>query len=141
MPLSLVEKARVRRALGYLQVTNGTSLQFGVPLPTQFLFIVEDRMDQVMEPEGIELVREDLARAEATRDQLFEAQQRLSAKRVGNIETNPEELSALYGQLRFWAGQLAESLGVPAHEFSWLGGKSPAGAGSNGINIPVRNAR
>lgn len=132
MPFSTVEKARVRRALGYVNATHGSVLSFGVPIANDFLFVVEDRMDQLIEPEGLELVREDLGRVEATRDQIFEAQERLAAKKIDGIETNPDELKALFDQLKWWSRQLAEGLGVPAHVYSWAGG-----AGPGGVNVPV----
>lgn len=130
MPLNDTERARVRRALGYVNVTEGSVLSYGIPLASDFLFIVEKRMGELLEPDGLELIREDLGRVEATRNQLFEAQKRLKAIKVGNIETNPDEISKLYEQLRFWSRQLADGLGVPPHVYSWMGQ-------GNGVNIPV----
>ncbi len=132
MALTNTERARIRRALGYVNVTHGSVLSFGIPLPNQFLFLVEARMGEVMEPDGEELVRENLGRFERTLQQVFEAQERLAAKRIGEIETNPDEMRSLYEQLRFWSRQLAEVLGVPPHVISFVGG-----SGGRGINVPV----
>lgn len=134
MPFTDTEKSRIRRALGYVNVTAGSVLSYGIPLPNNFLFIVEDRMEQVIAPEGEALVRENLGRFERTLEQVFEAQDRLAAKKVDGIETNPEEMGQLKEQLRFWSRQLAEVLGVPPHVLSYVGS-----AGGSGINAPVRS--
>jgi hypothetical protein len=110
------EKARIRRALGYVGTSESTAYSFGTTHSVEYLFLVNARMAAAFEVEFLELIREDLGRAERTVDQLFEAQERLAARQTGSLTLNPDnEIAALKQSWQFWAGRLADSLGLPRY--------------------------
>lgn len=125
--LSEVEKVRIRRALGYVGTSESTAYAFGRISSVEYLTLANARMEADFSSEFIELIREDLGRCEATVDQMFKAQKHLQARKVGNIETNPEEIAQLREQWEFWAARLADSLGLPRYPHA----HASAGGGLN----------
>lgn len=134
MALSDEEKARVRRALGFVNVTEASVLAYGAPLNAPLLALVEVRMSQFL-PAGEGLLREDLAAFENTRRQLATANTRLKATEITGVKTNPAELEQLKEQLRFWSRQIADQLGVTRQWAAWVAGNIEE---SGGINARVR---
>jgi len=130
MPLTAEERARVRRALGFLNVTAGSALAYGFPLNAPLLTLVEARMDALTVP-GEALVREDLARYESVREQLGTVGPRLKAESIKDIKTNPRETEQLQGLLDYWRDRIADDLGVPPNQRTWT-------SGTGGLNAPVR---
>ena len=131
MALSPEERARIRRALGFVNVTEGSALAYGTPLNAPLLTIVEKRMD-TLTAAGESIVREDLGHFEATRRQIGTAAIRLKATSIKDVETNPKEIEQLKDLLGWWSRQLADDLGIDRSAFSWVGEQN------GGINARVR---
>jgi hypothetical protein len=117
MPLTDPEKAACRRHLGYLGVSSAASLQFGLPKPTETLFIVELAMQQVLEIH-VGDVRDLLAKLDTTEQQIFDAQILLAAERLGEITIRADQIDRLQDSYRIWANRLADILGVPLYAYS-----------------------
>jgi len=128
------EKARIRRSLGFVNVTQASVLAYGAPLNAPLLALVETRMDQFM-PSGEGLLREDLAAFEETRRQLVTANARMKALEISGVKTNPAEVAQLKEQLRFWSRAIADQLGVTRQWAAWVAGNIEE---SGGINARVR---
>lgn len=112
-----VEKSRIKHFLGYPaweSVTNG--IQLGIPAGSQALFLVEQSFLRLDEG-GRQSVRGDLESLELIEEQMRCAQSRMRAKRIGEIETNLEELGTLKNHLEYWKGVLANDMGVPINPY------------------------
>lgn len=134
MAFSDEEKARIRRSLGFVNVTEASVLAYGAPLNAPLLALVETRMNQFM-PSGEGLLREDLAAFEDTRRQLATANARMKATEIAGVKTNPAEVEQLKGQLKFWSRAIADQLGVTRQWAAWVAGNIEEGGG---INVRVR---
>ena len=130
MALSAEERARIRRALGFVNVTEGSALAYGTPLNAPLLTIVERRMD-TLTAAGETLIREDLGHFEAARRQIGTAILRLKAESIKDVTTNPKELDQLKEQLLWWSRQIADNLGIDRSRFAWVG------EANGGINARV----
>ena len=126
------EKARIRRACGYPGLGDAYLLMWGIPVHGELIFALNKRMEGDFAPEFLSLLREDLERAERTVDQAYEAQERLAVSKIGNIETNPDEIDKLGKSWATWVGRIADALGIPRN--STARGNL---AGSAGINARV----
>lgn len=133
MALTAVEKARIRRHLGYLNVSLGAAINLGVLSANQPEFIVERTMNHIL-PEAEQLVRDDLSRCDAVESQLDTARTRFKADEVGSIKLNREEIDQLEREYDRWTGRLADDLGAPRNPMSYRQG----GTAGGGINIPVQ---
>lgn len=106
------EKSRVLHFLAYPDwVSLSGSIQLGFPAASQPLFLVEDAF-QRLTPGGEESTRKNLCECESIELQMSDARSRLRARKVGNIEMNPDELMMLKQELTFWSIRLADDLGV-----------------------------
>ena len=130
MALSPEERARVRRALGWPNVSPGSALTYGTPMNSPMLTIVERRMDDLT-VEGEGLLREDIDHYEATRLQIRTANTRLKAESIKDVKTNVNEIGVLRDQLKFWSNRIADDLGVSPNPNKWT-------EDSGGINARVR---
>lgn len=137
MPLTPSERERVRYHLGYLNVQMAGSIQFGLPRPVQTLFIVEEAMTQLIEPDGVDRVRRHLKILDDIECRLVAAQGSLGAAKLGELTIERQGLQEpdlLENEYFRWGGRLADQLGVPFYAYSNRY-KRRASAG----NIPVRN--
>lgn len=114
------EQARIRRFLSYPSwVSLASSIQLGYPAASQPLFLVDDAFRRLT-PEAENLVRGDLAECECCEKQLSEARTRLKARRLGELELNPNEHRQVRRELLWWTTRLADDLGVIANPFSQM---------------------
>lgn len=128
--LTIADKARVRRHLGYPQVTAAQTFAVGgIPAPMELNFMLEGAMDKAA-LESEPYLRTLLDRMDGIEAQMISDQGNLAASAVGNIRVNLDEFKMLIQQYAFWQGALSNLLAVPANPFD----KRWAGAG---INVPV----
>ena len=117
MPFSASEKERVRYHLGYMNVQPAASLQFGLPKPTETIFLVETAMTNML-AEGEERIRRYLNILDGVEETLVCAQERIALNRTGSTELNRNEPEDLEGEYYRWACRLADALGVPLNPYA-----------------------
>lgn len=130
MPLTLQERARVKTALGYGNVSAGASLSFGFARPIQTMFIVEDAMNLVTE-EGVQRVRTVLGILDQIECRLVQALTLLDVVQVGEVKPNLEVCDRLEVEYVRWVNRLCDELMVPKYPFSSRFSGSPAMAAGN----------
>lgn len=135
MPLSEDEKVRVRNHLGYPQVSQLASIQFGLPKPLQTAFLLETALDKIVEG-ALATVRHYLQVLDDTEARMLKAQKRLAVRRIDEIETREDEIERLDRDYVKWAHRLADLFGVPLYPFST---KFRRGLGAGAENIPIRH--
>lgn len=122
LQLTVEEKGRIRRHLGYPVVHAISSYQLGIPKPLQAMFLIESAMDNLMD-DAFENVRGLLQKLDEFENKIFCASDQLQVARIGDMELR----SAMPGQTvtdllereyRRWAERLADALGVPLYPFS-----------------------
>lgn len=116
MPLSEEQRISIRHHLGYLQVADASTFVLGVPASVETTFMIEGAMDRLLEaaiPHVTNLL-EILAGIEC---QMVTDMDLLAARRIGDIEVNPEEQRALTKQYDYWAAALANALGSYRNPF------------------------
>ena len=115
MPLNEEDKDNSRFHMGYPNVSPVTTLAQGLPLNLDGLFILERNMDNLREG-GVLRVRRILVTMD---DILFGAKvdsvDRLAVKRLGSIDTNPDEPKMISRELYDWACILADQLRAPLY--------------------------
>jgi len=132
--LTETEQAEILRFLGY---TNWESLfvsyrwDYPTLVPTEY--IVRDTFSRISDA-GLEMVRKDLVQLRAIETQIASARCRLQATKVGDIQTNPEELRTLRGEWEIWKQQLADDLGAQVNPNRNTGGPMPGGRNARVIN-------
>lgn len=135
MAFTADEQARIKHHLSYPDwVSLAQSLQLGYPAGSQPLFLVEDAFKRLTEG-GEASVRRDLCECEDIERQMSEARRRLRAKKLGNLELNPNELRQLRQELCYWVTRLADDLGVVPDPYSQMIYQAVANMG--GVNARV----
>lgn len=137
MPLTEIEKNRVRMHLGYPGVDQLGSIQLGIPTVRQTSFILQTALDRILE-ESIPRVREILDVMDRIEDELVKSTKYLAAMRVGNLELRPTKAGeshpdALEREYCRWGFRLGDVFGVPPYHLSLRYQKF----GRSG-NVPVR---
>ena len=117
MALTLSEKARVRYHFGYPNTSMGASLSAGIPLDTQFAFLLDRAMNLIL-PEAEETVRMLIGRLDQTDEAIFQCQIRMQASKVDGIELRADEMDALENAYYGQATRLADMLHAPLYPFS-----------------------
>lgn len=117
VPFTDHEKSRIKHFLGYPSwsaLTNG--IQLGIPAGSHALFLVEQSFQRLDEG-GVQNARSDLEHLESIEEQMRCARSRVRAKRLGEIETNLDEMGALNDELERWRSILANDMGVPINPY------------------------
>lgn len=139
MSLSPLDRDRVKFHLGYVSTSSAASLQFGLAVPMQTLFLVEEAMNQVP---AIAVPRVQMILGILDNlifGKLVEAQDFLVAARMGDMtlrdakrgETHPDLLRR---ELVFYANLLCDTLGVPFYPFA-ARFRNGAGAGNGRVRM------
>jgi hypothetical protein len=140
MALTQQEIERARYHLGYPEAGQVASLQYGIPIPIQTLFLFESAVNYVL-PVAEQRVRQILLVMDNIEVQMSgPAVARLAAIQLGDLKLRENEPDLLEGEYRRWGYRLAETLGVPVYAYStkYRMGAGGVGAGSAG-SIPVRH--
>jgi hypothetical protein len=125
------QKARIKHFLGYpAWEANANGIQLGIPAGTHALYLVEQSFER-LGAGGVASVLSDLKECEEIEKQMGCARQRGRAKRLGDLEPNPDELRMLRGDLERWASIMANDLGCPLNPYA------PNAVGGSGINARV----
>ena len=117
MPLDNTDRERVRYHLGYPNQTSASSLSFGQPIPRETVFLLETAMTNIPE-NAIPRILNMLKVLDNIECKLIEAQDRLSAKKMGNLELRDDEPNLLEAEYYRWGGRLADQLGAPFYAYS-----------------------
>lgn len=117
MALTPDERDRVRYHLGFLSVSDGASIQFGLPRATQLLFILDRAMDNLL------VIAEDRVRRyikimDDIECRLVDAQDRLAAEALGELKLRDQEPDRLEKEYVRWGFRLAGIFGVPPYAYS-----------------------
>ncbi len=119
------EKARILHYGSYPSwQALAQSINLGFPAGAQPLFLIEDAFTR-MSPGGEANVRRDLCECEDIENQMSQARRRFRAKKLGNLETNPDEPRMLRIELTHWVLRLMSDLGVtmnPYAAYEYYGG-------------------
>ena len=130
-PLTIDEKARILRYLGYPNWRSlAQSFQLGFPSEGQPEFLVRLAFDRIA-PESLELIREDLCQLRSIEGQRAEARGRFKATSIGNLKINQREIAMLERENKYWMRRLSDNLGVyenPWSSFALAGGGSQINA-------------
>jgi hypothetical protein len=128
------EKARIRYHGGYLLTSVASAIILGIPAARQPAFLVEQAMEHIPDT-AIAIIRNLVAKCDITEDNIMQAQTRMVAKSVDEIDLNHDEADQLRGEYRYWVQKLYDNLGCPINAYASAfqsGGRPP-------INIPVFN--
>ncbi len=131
--LTIAEKSRVRYHLGYIASGFPASLQYGLPRPQQAMFMLEDAMNNLVEADALERVRDILQALSMLEKKMLCAVDQLGVEKLGNISLRGNHPDLLEKEYDRWSSRLADIFGVPKYPFSrrTQGGRGP------GSNIPV----
>lgn len=117
MALSDAEIQRALYHLGYPAQDLGAVLAQGNPTLVQAIWPAEGALRHLRESaEGI--VRTLLDRLDTTEGQMLEAQERLAASAVGDIELRSNEVALLEESYRGWVTRLSSVTGAPVNPSS-----------------------
>lgn len=118
MAFTAAQKARTKHFLAYPDwVALAQSIVLGFPAASEPLFLLEDAFRRLT-PDGEQSVLTNLSECECIEAQLRDARTRFRAKRVGNVELNPDEPDMLRRELAYWTIRLADDLGVIPDPYS-----------------------
>lgn len=145
------EKEQVRYHLGYLETSFGgqqaaASLQFGIPRPTETIFLVEEAIQRLLtNPFAVGRVRSILATMCRIEKQMEAATCTIGVEKLGDItlrgadcgKTTTDLLEREYVR---WGYRLSDVLGVPVYRYSARYASQNLTCGSAGM-IPRRRPR
>ena len=117
MALTESDKARAAYHLGYPQVAAAVSISFGVARPIQTLFLLETALNYLL-PASEDKVRSILTVMDGVECRLIEAQDRLAAKKIDQLDLRDDEPGQLEVEYQRWGYRLADLLGVPVYAYS-----------------------
>lgn len=128
MPLTELERVKVRGHLGFVNLTQVSTFAVGTPAGVESAFVIEGAMNNVPEA-ALPLLRQYLAVLDKIEAQKVDDLENMAVDKLGNIELRADEQEALDRQYERWQGKVADLLGVYVNPFSKAGGR--------GINVPV----
>lgn len=127
------EKVRVRHHLGFLNVQEAYTFVLGTPAGVETQFVIEGSMNRLL-PAALPLVRELLAKCDATEAQRFEDQEVLVATKVGSIDlAGSKEQDGLVRNYGYWRESLANVFGAYTNPYD-----KRADLTSSGLNVRVQ---
>lgn len=111
MALTELERVKIRRHLGYLNVAEASTFALGVPANIQTSFVIEPAMDKLL-PQAEPMVRTFIEQLDALALQIFEDSDTLVALKVGSIDLNPKEFERILDRYVWISEDLANALGI-----------------------------
>lgn len=136
MPLTEQDKERCRYHMGYLGVAAGPSISFGIPKLSQTLYLLEQSLANMIEL-AVPRLRSNLDVMDGIERKMIEAQDRLAAAKLEELELNKSECNQLEGEYQRWGLRLADITGAPVNPFSARYSGLSGSAGQAG-SIPLR---
>jgi hypothetical protein len=120
MAFTADEQTRIKYFLSFPDfLALAQSFQLGYPAASQPLFLVDDSFKRIT-PQGEFSVRRALCECESIEAQLSDARSRFKARKLGELELNPNETKMLRRELLYWTTRLADSLGVVSNPYSQM---------------------
>jgi hypothetical protein len=132
--LSEADKQRVRAHLGYPRIDPAIALMHGFPILHDTRYWLDVAMGKIQD-DGIPRVLDLLDKMDVIEGRLFDASERLAARKVGSIELNATEPDQLEDEYARWGQRLAEMFGVSPY---WESDRYRR-ARSGGMNVRVRH--
>lgn len=132
MPLSDVEKVKVRHHLGYLNVQEAQTFVLGVPAGVETQFIIEGAMNRILEV-ALGETRRHLSILDQLEEQMIEDHELAAVNKLGEIDINQKEQVQLTRRYDYWVNSLANVMGIIRNPFD----KRLGSGGSGGINLRV----
>lgn len=112
MPFTDEEKVRMRHAMGYLNVSEVSTFQMGIPAAVETQYLIETAMNKIL-PEAETHVRNLLARLELIEGQMMDNLELLAVESIDEIKINPKEMTKLRREYKHWQTALANTMGIP----------------------------
>lgn len=131
--LSDKDKERCRYHLGYMGTSSAASIQLGIPRPVQTMFLVDQAMSLLVDPNVVERVKCILDILDGTERRMVDAQKQLGVEGVGQLRLRPGKSGETHTDLLEreyvrWAKRLADVLGAPLYAYAdRFRGKTGAG--------------
>jgi len=117
MALTATEKAKVRKHLGYPNVSRAAGFGQGIPTVFDLRFPLDGALD-ALTPEGEVLVRELLTRCDQSETCLFEATTTIGVTRVGEIALSEKETDLRRRAYLYWIRRLADAFACEPNPYS-----------------------
>lgn len=122
------ERVRIRHHMAFMNVAEAATFVLGSPAAVETSFLIEPAMDKVL-VEAVPELRRILGVLDRIEAQKVEDLEVLVVTKVGSIDINGSEQSALDREYAIWQGKLSNLLGVPANPFDR--------SGTGCVNVPV----
>ena len=135
--LSDHDKGRCRRHLGYLALSSGSAIAFGLPMPVQTLFILEQAMNLLLDDQAVEYCQKLLHRCDELEETSYQAAKTGLVAVAGKLTLHPQGrlgTDNIDREYHKQVGRLADHLGVPRYPFSERNRRTGPGS-----MIPVRH--
>lgn len=116
MSFTAEEKVKLRHHMGYLNVSQVSTFQLGVPAAVETQFLIETAMNKVL-PEAEGIVRQQMARLDCIEQQMVCDLELLAVKQIESIQINPDEMARLRREYRHHQRTLGNMLGVVPNPF------------------------
>jgi hypothetical protein len=111
LPLTDLEKAKVKKHLGYPVVNTAAGMSFGIPIPLQTLFIVDSAVTFILEA-VVPDVRNILNVMDGIEQKMVDGQDFLPASKVDDISVRPDHIERLEDEFARWGWRLANLIGA-----------------------------
>jgi hypothetical protein len=131
VPLTDVEKVKVRHHTGYLNVQDAQTFVLGTPASVETQFIIEGAMNRVLEI-ALPEVRRHLQILDSIEEQMVEDHELLAVEALGEITVNTKEQDKLTRRYDYWVDSLCNLLGADRNPFD-----KRLNSGGAGINARV----
>jgi len=116
VPLSEVQRIKVRHHMGYLQVADAYTFVLGSPASVETTFIIEGAMDRLLE-HAIPLFLQILDNLDRIECQLIDDLENLAVEQIGDIRINLKEQKQVRESYDYWVASLSNMLGCPRNPF------------------------
>lgn len=116
--LSQEELNRVRYHLGYPLVTPSAAITFNLPFSLPASFLHEFGAKHLAGVFAEKAVRDIIQKMDIIDERIFESTERMSVKKVDEIELNPDEEEKLLAAYVNWGYKLANALGGYPNPYS-----------------------
>lgn len=108
------EKERIRYHCGYLNVQPASSISFGIPIPIQTLFLIEQAINNAL-PSAEDRIRKLIKVLDDIECKMIDAQDFLVVDGVDDIRIRKDHIDQLEHEYCRWASRLSDELGAPLY--------------------------
>ncbi len=133
MALDDSEKERTRYHLGFMEVSQASSIQLGIPRALPTMFLLEQAFGLLLANAEFR-VRQILRIMDGIEQRLIDAQDRLAAIQVDEIKLREDEPDKLEKEYCRWGYRLAGIFGVPVYIYAERY-RSQQGMGAGNVTV------